>query len=60
MNAPQLSHDAQAILHEALSANRMIYAKYDVAPNLMYIIKYAKYIASDVCDMMKEYNEYTP
>jgi hypothetical protein len=57
MNAPQLSHDAQAILHEVLSANRMIYANYDVAPNLKYVIKYAMYIVSDVCNMVQEYDK---
>jgi len=54
MNAPQLTHDAQAILHEVLSANRMIYANYDVAPNLKYVIKYAMYIVSDVCSIMNK------
>lgn len=58
MNSSQLSNDAQAILHEVTSANRMIYAKYDVAPNLKHIIIYAEYIAADVCIMMKEYNKY--
>jgi hypothetical protein len=57
MNAAQLSHDAHAILHEVITANRMTYIKH---PNIRYVIKYAKYIASDVSIMMKEYNKYAP
>jgi len=58
MNAQQLSHDAYNILHEAYYANRMNYIKYEVTLNI--IIRDAAYIAADVCDMMKEYNKYTP
>jgi hypothetical protein len=54
MNSSQLSNDAHSILHEVITANRMILSNYNVAPNIKFVTTYAEYIASDICSIMNK------
>lgn len=60
MNAAQLAfqlrQDALSIQIEATSANRPVYTKSDINPNFYAMLMSIKYIISDFCEFIEDFN----